>query len=592
MSEDDKYSSWFESINLDGVYGNAWVHVGVTSQNPSYLTLSYGKHSTEYLFLHPYNHSYGNTPLGFDPNIKPEKIAFAIKWVLDLDAFEKEKFLNNSICHIQIPISNPPSLPIFSKSVSSNIYRSLRVPLGSLIRPIFLVAPSCDYLFNYQKEGVEWLLSNKSAILADDMGLGKTVQTTTALRILFHQGIIRFVLIICPKSLLANWEAELTRWAPELSRMRLSSTFIEREETWKVIFNRVHILLVNYEQLRDPVFQLQKDGVDAIIADEAHRMRKLSSQITKGVRRIKFNRFWALTGTPVERDNVDLVTLLSTLNPSSFSPSDEKLHPSILRARARSYILRRKKEDVLTQLPNVLEITQIIELDPLQYKSYQKTILNSYVEANNSKALVALINKLRTICDYDIATDKSSKVDRIIEIIEDIMEIGEKAVVFSYLLKPLHILIERLEKIFNPSPVLIIEGDMGLADRQKVLMQFKKDSKIAVLLASSRIASEGLNLTEANHVIFLNEWWNPSSNAQARDRIVRIGQQRAVRVYKFVCKGTIEESLQRILKEKGEIYNEVIEKLAESVEDNRVTAELLNTIRLDLQLKEKILTHK
>ena len=154
------------------------------------------------------------------------------------------------------------------------------------------------------------------------------------------------------------------------------------------------------------------------------------------------------------------------------------------------------------------------------------------------------------------------KLDRATEILGDIVASGDKAVVFSYLLQPLDILHSRLLDTLPTGAVLNLRGDMSAEERQSALVQFKNPNSAHVLLCSLRVAGEGLTLTEANHVIFLNEWWNPSANAQARDRVVRIGQAKGVRVYKFKCKNTIEEDLDEILTRKTRDFATLVDKLA------------------------------
>jgi len=167
---------------------------------------------------------------------------------------------------------------------------------------------------------------------------------------------------------------------------------------------------------------------------------------------------------------------------------------------------------------------------------------------------------MRKICDYDPKTGKSSKIDRIIELIARIQEANEKAIVFSYLLDPLRLLKANLDSqgIAN----MLYDGELSHEERNDVLQKFKQDQSIVAFLASSRVASEGLTITEANHAIFIKQWWNPSANNQARDRINRIGQEKTVYCYIFICINTVEEYLEDILKNKSKIFDEFIGSLA------------------------------
>ena len=194
----------------------------------------------------------------------------------------------------------------------------------------------------------------------------------------------------------------------------------------------------------------------------------------------------------------------------------------------------------------MLERQEFLELSAEQLRSYRAVLSDS-----DTSTLVKF-GKLRHICDIDPATGTSTKLDRIQEILEEIAELGEKAVVFSYWRKPLLTLSEILEKKC-PGSTQLLTSEMGLVERDMAINNFR--NKNVTLLASAKIASEGLTLVEANHAIFINRWWNPSSNEQARDRIRRLGQQRTTYMYSFTTVDTIEEKLDEIL-ERKEVTNE------------------------------------
>ena len=172
---------------------------------------------------------------------------------------------------------------------------------------------------------------------------------------------------------------------------------------------------------------------------------------------------------------------------------------------------------------------------------------------HNEEPLVQF-NRLRTICDYDPGTGESIKIDRIVAIVREVGKSAEKAVVFSYILKPLELI--RLRLLREGIAVEVVVGSMSTAERQEAIRRFRQEDT-RVLLASMRIASEGLTLVEANHVLFVNRWWNPSLNQQATDRVVRIGQLRRVVVYTFTLADTIEEDLDRLLDAKGRIVRRI-----------------------------------
>jgi non-specific serine/threonine protein kinase len=185
--------------------------------------------------------------------------------------------------------------------------------------------------------------------------------------------------------------------------------------------------------------------------------------------------------------------------------------------------------------------------------------MQAHVRRGHGASFLALFNELRALCDLEVKSCSSAKLDRILEVLGDIEEAGEKAVVFSYLLAPLHELSRRLKRDGKGHAVLV--GDMVASERDKAVARFKQDRQCNALLASSKVASEGLTLVEANHVIFVNRWWNPSANAQARDRVVRIGQKKTVWVWTFVCRNTIETRLGEILSAKEKTFDDLVEEI-------------------------------
>ena len=506
------------------------------------------------------------------------RLATAAHWIVELDAGAKADLLAGRQVAKRVPTRPRPPLPTPSAQVVPESYTALRPPLGELVRPLLIEAPADDDLFPYQRKGVVWLREHRAAILADDMGLGKTLQATSALRGLVHDGDTRCALVVAPRTILATWEDELARWAPELSRLRVTPAAKAREAVWQALVGRLHVLITNYEQLREPPPALTRRGVDLIVADEAHRIRNLRAAVTGGMREIRFRRFWALTGTPIERDAEDLATLLSILAPDRFSPADKALDPTTLRGRARPYILRRTRTDVLPELPEVIDSKETVELTPPQRRAYEAARRRTRPNGKTPAEALQLINELRTICDYAPDRRSSAKLERICEHLLDIRERGEKAVVFSTLLEPLRILQVALTKERPPIQGELITGEMSTSGREQALQRFAQAPEVTVLLASMRTTGEGLTLTAANHVLFVSEWWNPSANQQARDRVVRIGQRRGVRVYRFMCRNTVEEVLDQILTNKAELYRNVVEQLTEGgVKDPR-TRDLLDEV--------------
>ena len=490
-----------------------------------------------------------------------DRMARAAAWALDLDSQYRDMIGSGASAQVVVHHGQRDAVGRVQFETLSD-YRRLRLDVGELVRPLLLDPPELGKLFPFQRNGVEWLIERSGGILADDMGLGKTVQVIAAIRLLFNRAEVRNVLVVCPKGLIAMWKREFSRWAPELGVIVVTPPARIREDAWQIVSGHCHVLLTNYEQLRDLPEILQRTAPDLIVADEAHRLRNRHARITSGGFRLKPKRFWALTGTPIERDLEDLATLLSLVVPNRFAFTDAKLHASSLRSRARAYVLRRRKDEILKELPPVLDTTEALELSEAQARSY-KDAIKQYRKRGRRGDELALLTRLQMLCDIDPESGKSSKAERIIHLLGRIRKQKEKAVVFSYRLEPLRTLQRRIVERWGAEAAVLLVGEMDNEDRERSVTYFRDDGRPIALLASSRVGGEGLTLVEASHVFLFNQWWNPSANDQARDRVVRIGQHRSVRVYRFCCRGTIEEALERILRSKREVYSQSVERLAQ-----------------------------
>ena len=489
------------------------------------------------------------------------RIERAARWALDLDAQLRAIVRKGEQVTVRLPDA-PRIGPVRAYEETPFAYRDLRLDTGHLLRPWLLDPPSLDDLYPFQRIGVDWLCGRfqHGAILADDMGLGKTVQVASALRVLFNRAEIRGVLVACPKSLLDVWEEELARWTPELGVAVLNPPARLREQAWGAVAGRRHVLVTNYEQMREPPKALLEAPVDVVVADEAHRLRNFGAQVTSGIDRLPRRCFWALSGTPLERDLEDLATLLSLVAPDRFAPDDSRLHPSSLRSAAQPYILRRRKDEVLQELPPVVDTTEALDLNPEQAEAYMSAVAR-FRGDRRPGAELALLTRLRALCDLDQESGSSRKIDRIVERLEGIRRQGRKAVVFAYQLAPLYELERRICAQWGSGAVRRLVGAMGQSQRERAVREFRTDPAVLALVASSRVGGEGLTLVEANHVFLIDQWWNPSANDQARDRVVRIGQKRTVHVYRFCCRGTIEERLQEILEVKRELFEDAVGRL-------------------------------
>ena len=414
-------------------------------------------------------------------------------------------------------------------------------------------------LKDYQIEGVEWLLKEDGRIMADDMGLGKTLQSIAAATSLIVNKEIKNVLIICPSSLVRNWCDEITKWAPDFLTLSITNTGREKDKIWSKLFGHSHFIVTNYEQIRDIPKILLDIEIDLIISDEAHKLRKKSSKISKAVKKLKYRKFWALTGTPIEKNTADVFNLLKIINPRK-NIGTIKDHTNIsLRAFLRKHILRRLKSDVLKDLKDFSVLKHFVPLNEKQQENYDK-LCKEISFAEDEKKL-SIYGKLKSLCDYDINSGESSKLDFIEDLLEKINQREEKSIIFSFSLDPLHALKERLNKTYDKNYSVLFTGALDREERNIAIEKFKTNNECMVFLCSGKIGGEGLNLTEANHAIFLNEWWNPSNNKQARDRIIRIGQNKEAFIHHVYTQDTIETRIIDILKSKKIITADVIGKL-------------------------------
>lgn len=513
-------------------------------------------------------------------DIHTRRLRKAADIALNLDASLARIVCSGQAIHIRI--RKPRSRHALALRTADEVI-ALRPQIEDLIAPLLFDPSSSSHLRPFQQSGVHWLVNRRAGILADDMGLGKTVQSLSAVRELIEKGIVASVLVVCPKSLISNWETECKRWVPKLTVVRVVPSKNNAESVWAAIHGRAHIVLTNYEQLRPLPHYLAAMRTELVIVDEAHRLRKAQAKLVRAFRLLKTERIWALTGTPIERHEEDLAVLLSLLEPSRFSAKSPSGDYTGLRALARPYILRRIKSDVLRELPRVIEKKETVELTDVQRHAYA-SVLTRPVPKKDLGEVLQKLTLLRSICDAEPTSGASVKVDRIVEILHSVQKAGEKAVVFSYLLQPLYFLLRRLTQEEPIIRVALLTGELHSDLREKVISEFKSDDSIVALLCSSKVGGEGLTLTEANHVIFLNEWWNPSTNAQARDRVVRLGQKRIVHVHRFRCSDTVEESLDLIIDRKTEAFTKIVDalsvgalwnefeakELAEHLEDNMI----------------------
>lgn len=411
--------------------------------------------------------------------------------------------------------------------------------------------------FPYQYEGVAFLYPRYSAVLADEMGLGKTMQAITSLRLLLHAGEVRTVLLVCPKPLVSNWRREFAQWAPEIPVMVVEGDQARRRWQWQLPDTPVRI--ANYELLmRDrELIEAGELSFDLVLLDESQRIKNRSSATSHVVRAIRRQRSWALTGTPVENSAEDLVGIFEFVSPGHLNA---EMKPRRLGKLAADYILRRTKDQVLSELPPKLFRDADIELTAAQRESYRLAEeegilrLSELGEGASIQHVFELVLRLKQICNFDPATGESAKLERLEADLEEVAASGQKAIVFSQWVETLSHLAHALGR-FHP---LEYHGRVPQAQREKVIERFRQDKRSRVILMSYGAGGVGLNLQFCGYVFLFDRWWNPAVEDQAINRAHRIGAEGPVTISRFVALNTIEERIQQVLEHKRELFDTIL----------------------------------
>ena len=433
--------------------------------------------------------------------------------------------------------------------------------------------------YPFQVEGVRWLLDHPEGLLADEMGLGKTMQAILAMRVLFRRGELRRALVVAPASVGATWERELMLWGPELTVERVQGGPRERDAQWLSPAN-VHI--VSYESLaRD---MQRPSPVSSIpfglcIADEAQKIKNPATANSRAVRAVSAEclRRWALTGTPLENAVSDAVSIYGFVSPGL--GLDPRLQSSsVLRNAIAPYLLRRTKRQVDIQFPELRHDVHWLELSPAQRNAYEDA---EWAGVNELRELglnltrihiFSLITSLKLICNYDVISGQSCKLEFLQDSLDEISANGEKALIFSqYPQMSLSKIADRLER-FNP---LRFDGSVNTRQRERVVERFQDQDENDILLMGIRSGGMGITLTRANHVFHFDHWWNPAIVDQGSVRVHRIGQQRSVFIHSLYTRDTIEERIDAILSRKRQLFQDVFGELEDDQVLNRLSNEEL-----------------
>ena len=442
-------------------------------------------------------------------------------------------------------------IPHDTVKIQDRLNYILQPPIESILNLPTLEMPFEP--FPFQRQGVAFLYSAHFAILADEMGLGKTMQAITTIRLLLRTSEIRSVLLVCPKPLISNWQREFELWAPEINVKPIDGSPVRRKWLWQL--SNVPVRLANYELLsRDrEFFDIPKGEksplFDLVVLDESQRIKNRSNATSEAARAIPRRRNWALTGTPVENSAEDLVGIFEFLS-SGFLKSG--LKPTEICNVVGEHILRRTKDEVLTQLPPKMIRDALLELSPEQAITYKMAEdegilrLSAAGEEVTIPQVFELILRLKQICNFDPATGESSKLERLLADMEEIAESGHKAIVFSQWVETLY----RLKEPLTQFGISEYHGKIPSNKRDEMIRQFREDRDIHVILMSYGAGSVGLNLQFAGYVFLFDRWWNPAVEDQAINRAHRIGASGPVTVTRFIAMNTVEERINQTLEHK------------------------------------------
>jgi superfamily II DNA or RNA helicase len=473
----------------------------------------------------------------------------------------------------------------------------------------------------YQHMGVRWLYLltqlRLGACLADDMGLGKTIQVLSLLLVLKAEGASerRPSLLVAPASLLANWAAEIARFAPGMKAV-LAHPSAPLADKLKMDGSDdladVDLVITSYGFLtRTP--WLSTMSWRLLVLDEAQAIKNPAAKQTKSVKKLAAETRIALTGTPIENRLGDLWSIFDFINPGLLGSSKEfagfikrladRPNPyGPLRDLVRPYILRRLKTDksIIADLPDKTEVNVFCPLSRKQAALYQQAVgelrrsLEDVEGIRRRGMVLAFLMRFKQICNHpsqwlgDGAWEEedSGKLGRLRDIAEVVAARQEKALIFTQFREATGPLAAFLGSVFG-RPGLVLHGETEVKKRRDLVARFQDDDRCPFFVLSLKAGGAGLNLTAASHVIHFDRWWNPAVENQATDRAFRIGQNRNVLVHKFICRGTVEDKIDQMIESKKQLAGDFLASGADMLLTEMKDDELLKLVTLDLSAAMK-----
>ena len=466
----------------------------------------------------------------------------------------------------------------------------------------------------YQLAGTQWLYLlarlGLGACLADDMGLGKTIQVLSLLLVLKNEAKGKPSLLVAPASLLANWAAEIARFAPSLAVVvaHPSAASTEALQNGADLLAGADVAITSYGYLaRAP--SLGAMSWRLVVLDEAQAIKNPGAKQTRTVKELKADTRIALTGTPIENRLGDLWSIFDFINPGLLGSSKQfssfvknlaaRPHNPYgpLRELVRPYILRRLKTDksIIADLPDKTEVKAFCLLSRKQAALYQqavKELAGKIADLDGIErrgVVLAFLMRFKQICNHPSqwlgdgawAEEDSGKLARLRDIAEEIAARQEKVLVFTQFRETTAPLAAFLATVFG-RPGLVLHGETEVKKRKDLVRQFQEDESVPFFVLSLKAGGAGLNLTAASHVVHFDRWWNPAVESQATDRAFRIGQTKNVLVHKFVCRGTVEDKIDQMIEAKQRLAGDFLGGGAEMLLTEMNDAELLRLVALDL----------
>ena len=471
-------------------------------------------------------------------------------------------------------------------------YRNLKFDVGDQFKELLdfqgkLPEPEGlkGHLRHYQITGYSWLVQNiKSgfgSVLADDMGLGKTVQVLAAIMYLKENNLLTGqVLIIAPTTLIANWQIEIEKFT------NLTYGIYHADE--RKMDAKSDIVLTSYGMVRSDEAKFKRRSWFLCVVDEAQNIKNPKTKQTRAVKSLKADHRIALTGTPIENRLLDYWSIFDFTNhgylsniskfkkeyvlPVTKNPKSRVLDN--LKTITKPFIMRRLKTDtsIIDDLPDKIVNDIYCSLTKKQSEIYDELVKTGLSELKGEEGIkrkgniLKLITSLKQVCNHPVQYLKkgeadvkdSAKLELLLEITENILDAGEKVIIFTQYVEMGEIIREVCLKKFNRE-ILFLHGSLNRKTREKIINSFQNESSYPILIATLKTGGVGLNLTSAQNVIHYDLWWNPAVENQATDRTYRIGQSNDVMVYRFITKGTLEENIDLILKSKLDLADRTIE---------------------------------